>query len=1008
MEIKYLQNNLVQLKKAINQDRLVIFAGAGVSFDSGLPLGNNLLEKIKKKLNFDTQEDDPLKLAQLLHIEKGEKDYNEILKNLIFESCTTANPIHEILFTLNPQHIVTTNYDYFFEEIIDQDGLPFSIISKDQDLPYAEHKNLVIKYHGDFQNKNIVLKETDYLEYSKTNILKETFVKSLFSNKVILFVGYSFSDINLKILLREVQHLLKKHQQKSYLIIPDENVPNSEISYFNNFGINIINFDPNLFLDDYQKDKLSKKGQKVYSILNFLAKLEIFDHDYFLTEEADAENIIESAFQSLKRFEIFGVLPKIFIADLYPFNKAIKQPPDYNIIEDRILVFSKNVYEALLQGFSSEKELDDFTDKSFRIKKILLMSGINEIAYVDKPKSLGQFIPEDENIFRLSTRKTGINCKCFDCSLNRFEYQEIQKKQKAYRISSTTDIFEDLKYSYVLYEIGDYLNSFKAFQNLLQKSNKQRRFDISFLSKFNLVNLSKYLYRSYTANDEIEEDDYEKFKQVVDSINLDKELEKLKFFYDKDVYNLYKNLNNGKIVHRLCIEIDSLKFTTLETLDRIKGGGSGGKSFIELLNRMKELDNFLRVNHIIADNPYEVNHSFQKSIESLIIGYKLKNIPHISRGLNLGKPHLKCFNYWICVTIIRRSIPEILYKALRNWEIENIELCKSDRNKIFNQISQFLKNGYDNNKFFGGSRRSEMFNTNYQGKTTFKLVIDRQFSNICILLSYLDIEEENFISYIDSMTEFLRYIVFNETSDSLKYLNIFFLKKSHLFSQKNLNEILAIIYENYGLNNIFYTLLKNSKEETTLGFVDVNRVNFHVLNFSSTNLFPLLNNQQQKVYKENLRAEIEIKNGSYYLYFDAINNNIITEPEFIQKFKEDINSLLQLEIDNNSRNLIFYNHQIHLFLTLLFENKIDLSFLDLDKIHYKYYQFLFNLNNFPESDFDLNWLKYKRPKIIDDQVSNISFVYDKIEKYLLDNDDPEYRQIYFQLKKRQSRIAKLE
>lgn len=517
---------------------------------------------------------------------------------------------------------------------------------------------MVIKYHGDFHNKNIVLKETDYLEYSKTNVLKETFVKSLFSNKVILFVGYSFSDINLKILLREVQHLLKKHQQKSYLIIPDIEVPNSEISYFNNFGINIINFNHHLFFDNYRSDILSDKGQKVYSILDYLVKLKLFSHDYSLNKEADHKSIIESSYQSLKRFEVLGVLPKNFIAGLYPFNKATKQPTDYNIQEDRLIIFSKKVYEALVKGFSSELGLDGFTQKSFRIKKILMLSGLTEIAYVDKPKSLGQFIPEDENIFTLISTKTETNCKCFDCTLNRFEYQDILRKIKAYRISSSTDIFEDLKYSYGLYEIGDFLQSFMSFQNLLQKANKQRRFDISFLSKFNLVHLSKFLHRSYIANDEMDEDDYEIFNQFVESIDLDKELEKLKFFYDKDVYNLFKDLNNGTIVHRHCIVIDSLKFTTLETLDRIKGGGSGGKSFIELLNRMRELDNFLRVNHIIADNTYEVNHSFQKSIESLIVGYKLKDIPHTSRGLKLGKPHLKCFNYWICITIIRRSNPE--------------------------------------------------------------------------------------------------------------------------------------------------------------------------------------------------------------------------------------------------------------------------------------------------------------------------------------------------------------
>lgn len=339
--------------------------------------------------------------------------------------------------------------------------------------------------------------------------------------------------------------------------------------------------------------------------------------------------------------------------------------------------------------------------------------------------------------------------------------------------------------------------------------------------------------------------------------------------------------------------------------------------------------------------------------------------------------------------------------------MEKIELCESDTSRLFSDISKFFQNGYEQNALFGGSRQSVVFNAAYQGKETFKRLIDQQFSNICILLSYLDLDEKSFSSYINPMTEFLRYIKFSEVSDGLKYLNIFFNKKAHLFNLKSINELLAIIYDNYGLHTSFYTLLKFSTEETKIGFVDVNSINFHVTNFSSTNLYPLLNNQQQKDYRESLKAAIENESGTYYLYFDAIDNNIITEPEFIKKYKDDINSVLNLKIDNASRNLIHCNHQIHLFLALYLEDKIDLSFIELKKISYKYYQFLFDLNNYPEDEFELAWLKFRRPQIIDDYISNVDYsnvdyVYDKIEKYLLENDDTDYEHIYFQFKKRRS------
>lgn len=243
MNNKEIINKIAFLKEAILNDKLVVFAGSGVSIESGIPLWKDLLEGIKTKLNFNAEnENDALKIAQLLFNEKGEKEYYDIIKSLLFNNSKNRyNPLHELIFQLNPQHIVTTNYDNFFEQYIENEGLPFSLVVKDEDLPYAKHKNLVIKYHGDFENHNIVLKETDYLEFSKTNTLKEIFVKSLFSNKVILFVGYSFSDINLKLLSRDVQYILKKHHQSAYMLDVSDSISESEKMYYKNLGINIIN-----------------------------------------------------------------------------------------------------------------------------------------------------------------------------------------------------------------------------------------------------------------------------------------------------------------------------------------------------------------------------------------------------------------------------------------------------------------------------------------------------------------------------------------------------------------------------------------------------------------------------------------------------------------------------------------------------------------------------------------------------------------------------------------------
>jgi len=90
------KNNISRIKQAIESDQLVVFAGAGISKDSGIPLWSELIKLIKGQLNEEIQDKDPLKIAQILYNEKGEKEYNDIVEDLIFKNAGKYNPIHGI------------------------------------------------------------------------------------------------------------------------------------------------------------------------------------------------------------------------------------------------------------------------------------------------------------------------------------------------------------------------------------------------------------------------------------------------------------------------------------------------------------------------------------------------------------------------------------------------------------------------------------------------------------------------------------------------------------------------------------------------------------------------------------------------------------------------------------------------------------------------------------------------------------------------------------------------
>ena len=57
-------SNLLHIQEASKQGRLVVFVGAGVSANSGVPVWSALIKEMKNECNLEYENDD-LKIAQL-------------------------------------------------------------------------------------------------------------------------------------------------------------------------------------------------------------------------------------------------------------------------------------------------------------------------------------------------------------------------------------------------------------------------------------------------------------------------------------------------------------------------------------------------------------------------------------------------------------------------------------------------------------------------------------------------------------------------------------------------------------------------------------------------------------------------------------------------------------------------------------------------------------------------------------------------------------------------------
>ncbi|MEZ4963386.1 MAG: SIR2 family protein [Saprospiraceae bacterium] len=325
-----------KIQEAREKNKLVIFAGAGVSVDSGAPLWWETGTEILRSLGLSelTNAEAPV-IGQWLFNERGEKEYNEKLRNILkYYEGLQPNPIHYQLLRLRPRHMITTNYDDLLEKALEElqkgaIGKSYAVIRRDEDLPYAVSDEYIVKMHGDWDVMNFVFKEDDYLNYPRNFPLIESFVKGIFSSHLVLFVGFSFSDPNLKQIVNWVKEILGKDFQPAYLFQAKEPKPH-DVSYFGNKGIRPVIFDEAISnyleeMDDNRKVAAkSETGQRTYDFLRLLEVLNYRNYDW--PKRAKSQHIIDQMYESLLRFDAFNCIPPYSFKKLFPFSPTSLHP----------------------------------------------------------------------------------------------------------------------------------------------------------------------------------------------------------------------------------------------------------------------------------------------------------------------------------------------------------------------------------------------------------------------------------------------------------------------------------------------------------------------------------------------------------------------------------------------------------------------------------------------------------------------------------------------------------
>jgi hypothetical protein len=110
--------------------------------------------------------------------------------------------------------IYTTNYDDLIERAHKIKGIPYRSITTLADLAEAPTSvTTIIKFHGTFLDDDIlVLTESSYFDRLEFDSALDIRLRSEILGKALLFIGYSFTDINVRYLIYKLHKL--RSQQK--------------------------------------------------------------------------------------------------------------------------------------------------------------------------------------------------------------------------------------------------------------------------------------------------------------------------------------------------------------------------------------------------------------------------------------------------------------------------------------------------------------------------------------------------------------------------------------------------------------------------------------------------------------------------------------------------------------------------------------------------------------------------------------------------------------------------
>jgi hypothetical protein len=250
----------------VSQRNAVVFIGAGLSAGLGLPgwpqliqqminwcpgQGINLPNKAEIEHLLNVRKNLPA-AAAALRARMGSNKYRQFLEEVFLRPDLKPTEVHKILSRIPFAGVITTNYDALIEAGYKEvhPGETFPIFTH-VDHEYLgtvlnTKKYFVLKAHGTIDRpETIILDSKDYSRLIHKSQGYRTFLRALFLDRTVLFLGFSMTDRELLLLLEGLNEIFEGHIPTHYALMDVTDTPPTEREQFEeNFSVRIIPYLP--------------------------------------------------------------------------------------------------------------------------------------------------------------------------------------------------------------------------------------------------------------------------------------------------------------------------------------------------------------------------------------------------------------------------------------------------------------------------------------------------------------------------------------------------------------------------------------------------------------------------------------------------------------------------------------------------------------------------------------------------------------------------------------------